>query len=113
MAENRQRVFLRIQGVRLIFYLPCRYCHAIRRVASHGSVLYIQTDEHAPKCKVVTVDLSREEQDIRDFIPEHEEAKLTQISRVNKTYFVVIYKRNVILYTRPSIIYFSNLGLCR
>ena len=53
----------------------------------------------------MTVDLSEEEQDIRDFIPEHKEAKLTQISRVNKTYFVAIHKRNV-LYIRPFIIYY-------
>jgi len=75
-------------------------------IASRESLLYIQTDECAPKCKVVTVDLSKEEQDIRDFIPEHKEARLTQISRVNKTYFVVIYKRNVLLYICPSIIYY-------
>jgi len=54
----------------------------------------------------VTVDLSKEEQDIRDFIPEHKEAKLAQISGVNKTSFVAIYKRNVLLYIRPSIIYY-------
>ena len=68
-------------------------------------MLYIQTDERAPKCKVVTVGLSKDEQDIRDFIPEHEEAKLTQISCVNKTYFVAIHKRNV-LYIRPFIIHY-------
>jgi hypothetical protein len=53
---------------------------------------------NAPQHKVITIDLSKDEPEIRDFIPEVKDAKLVQIKCVNKEYFVVIYKRNVILH---------------
>lgn len=65
------------------------------RITNHGSTFYIKTDEGAPRYKVVSIDLAIEAQNIRDFIPEDKEAKLTHISCVNKSYFVVIYQRNV------------------
>ena len=51
---------------------------------------------NASQHKVITIDLSKDEPEIRDFIPEVKDAKLVQINCVNKEYFVVIYKRNVI-----------------
>ena len=42
--------------------------------------------------QVVTADLSKEEQNIRDFISEDKEASF--------------YKRNILLHIRPSIIYY-------
>jgi len=41
------------------------------------------------------VDLAIEGQNLYDFIPEDKKAQLTQISCVNKAYFVLIYQRNV------------------
>jgi prolyl oligopeptidase len=66
------------------------------RITNHGPLLYVQTNLDAPQHKVVTVDLSKEEIEIRDFIPEVKDAKLVQVNCVNKEYFVVIYKRDVI-----------------
>ena len=52
---------------------------------------------NAPQHKVITIDISKDEPEIRDFIPEEKDAKLVQINCVNKDYFVAIYKRNVTL----------------
>ena len=46
----------------------------------------------------MTIDLAMDGQKMRDFIPEDKEVKLTQISCVNQTYYVVIYQRNVSSY---------------
>ncbi len=58
--------------------------------------MYVKTNMNALQHKVITIDLSKDEPEIRDFIPEVKDAKLTQINCVNKEYFVAIYKRNVI-----------------
>jgi hypothetical protein len=55
-------------------------------------------------------DLAIEGQNIHDFIPEDEKAKLTQISCVNQAYFVVIYQRNV-SHISLSIFARSNLAI--
>ena len=65
------------------------------RITNRGSVLYVKTDKDAPRNKVITIDLSKEEPEIRDFILEDKDAQLTHVSGANKEYFVVIYKRNV------------------
>ena len=65
------------------------------RITARGSVLYMKTDKDAARSKVVTIDLSSEEQEIRDFIPEDKDAQLAQINCANREYFVAIYKRNV------------------
>ncbi|KAF8622425.1 hypothetical protein AX15_007009 [Amanita polypyramis BW_CC] len=64
-------------------------------ITNHGSLVYVKTNVDAPQHKVITIDLSKDEPEIRDFIPEQKDAKLTQVKCVNKEYFVVIYKRNV------------------
>jgi len=69
------------------------------RITTRGSVLYIKTDKDAPRGKVVTIDLSGETQEIRDFIPEDKDAQLAQINSANKEHFVAIYKRNVIFHS--------------
>lgn len=66
-------------------------------ITNHGSLIYVQTNLNAPRYKVITMDLSTGEPEIRDFIPELEDAKLAQVKCINKEYFVVIYKRNVSL----------------
>jgi hypothetical protein len=65
-------------------------------------LLYVKTNLDAPQHKVVTVDLSKEEFEIRDFIPEVKNAKLVQVNCVNKEYFVAIYKRDVIQFVLNS-----------
>ncbi|KIM74946.1 hypothetical protein PILCRDRAFT_827771 [Piloderma croceum F 1598] len=61
-------------------------------ITNHGPLLYVKTNLDAPQHKVVTVHLSKEEIEIRDFIPEVKNAKLVQVNCVNKMYFVAIYK---------------------
>jgi hypothetical protein len=53
----------------------------------------------------VTINLSTNEPETRDFIPELKDAKLAQVKCVNKEYFVVIYKRNVVV---SLAIFFQN-----
>jgi len=65
------------------------------RITNHGPLLYVKTNLDAPQHKVITVDLSKEEFETRDFISEVKDAKLVQVNCVNKEYFVVIYKRDV------------------
>lgn len=66
-------------------------------ITNHGSLIYIKTNLNAPRYKVVTIDLSTDEPEIRDFIPELKDATLAQVKCVNKEYFIAIYKRNVIV----------------
>ena len=66
-------------------------------ITNHGSLIYVKTNLNAPRYKVITIDLSTGEPEICDFIPELEDATLAQVKCVNKEYFVVIYKRNVIV----------------
>jgi hypothetical protein len=58
-------------------------------------LIYLKTNLNAPWYKVVTIDISTE---TRDFIPELEDATLSEVKCVN-----VIYKRNVVA---PLAIYF-------
>jgi hypothetical protein len=60
-------------------------------------LIYLKTSLNAPRYKVVTIDLSTDEPEIRDFIPEVEDATLSIVKCVNKEYFIVIFKRNVIV----------------
>lgn len=76
-------------------------------IANHGSLLYVKTNMDAPQHKVITIDLSKTELQIRDFIPEVKDAKLAQINCVNKEYFVVVYKRNV----KDEIYLYSRAGI--
>nr|E2JFG2.1 RecName: Full=Dual function macrocyclase-peptidase POPB; AltName: Full=Prolyl oligopeptidase B; Short=POP B; AltName: Full=Toxin-processing prolyl oligopeptidase [Amanita bisporigera]ADN19205.1 prolyl oligopeptidase [Amanita bisporigera] len=75
-------------------------------ITNHGSLIYVKTNVNAPQYKVVTIDLSTGEPEIRDFIPEQKDAKLTQVKCVNKGYFVAIYKRNV----KDEIYLYSKAG---
>ena len=58
-------------------------------------MIYLKSNLNAPRYKVVTIDLSTGDPEIRDFIPEQKDATLIQVKCVNDEYFVVIYKRNV------------------
>lgn len=82
-----------------------------RVITNDGPLLYVRTNKEAPQHKVITVDLSRDEPEIRDFIPEDKKADLVDIDCVNKDYFAVIYKRNVI----DEIYLYSKKGyqICR
>jgi len=71
----------------------------MHRITNHGSLLYVKTNRDAPTHKVVTVDLSKDEPEIRDFIPGVKDAKLVHVNCVNTEYFVAIYKRNVSSWT--------------
>jgi protease II len=77
-------------------FSTCLFSDLRYRITNHGSLLYVKTNLDAPQHKVVTVDLSKDEPEIRDFIPEVKDAKLVQANCVNEEYFVAIYKRNVI-----------------
>jgi prolyl oligopeptidase len=66
-------------------------------------LLYLKTDLNAPRFKVVTIDISTGEPETRDFIPELKDATLSEVKCVNKEFFIVIYKRNVVV---PLAIYF-------
>lgn len=66
-------------------------------ITNHGSLLYIKTSLNAARYKVVTIDLSTGEPEIRDFIPEQKDATLALVKCVNKEFFVAIYKRHVIV----------------
>nr|QIM40772.1 prolyl oligopeptidase [Amanita molliuscula] len=76
-------------------------------ITNHGPLIYVKTNLNAPQYKVVTIDLSTGEPEIRDFIPEQKDAKLTQVKCVNKEYFVTIYKRNV----KDEIYLYSKAGV--
>ena len=66
-------------------------------ITNHGSLIYIKTNLNAPRYKVITIDISTNELETRDFIPELKDGTLSQVKCVNKEYFIVIYKRNVIV----------------
>jgi len=90
---------IKCKGISFFF---CPVPSTLLRITARRSVLYLKTDKDAPRSKVVTIDLSGEEQEIRDFIPEDKDAsaQLTHVTSTNKEYFVAIYKRNVT--THPS-----------
>jgi prolyl oligopeptidase len=70
-------------------------------------LIYVKTNVNAPRHKVITIDISKGEPETRDFIPEQKDATLVHVKCVNNEYFVVIYKRNVIVVS--FVIYFSIL----
>ncbi|KDR68475.1 hypothetical protein GALMADRAFT_78538 [Galerina marginata CBS 339.88] len=76
-------------------------------ITNHGSLVYIKTNLNAPQYKVITIDLSKDEPEIRDFIPEEKDAKLAQVNCANEEYFVAIYKRNV----KDEIYLYSKAGV--
>ena len=62
------------------------------------------------RCKVITIDISIGAPETRDFIPELKDAIYSfnfKVKFVNKEYFVVVYKRNVIVFSLA--IYFRIL----
>jgi prolyl oligopeptidase len=73
------------------------FWHERYSITNHGSLIYLKTDLDAPRYKVVTIDISTGEPETRDFIPELKDATLSQVKCVNKEYFIVIYKRNVLV----------------
>ena len=81
--------------MRLFLLFPCIVSNQTFSVTNHGTLLYVKTNLDAPQHKVITIDLSKKEPEVHDFIPEMKDAKLVQVNCVNKEYFVVIYKRNV------------------
>ena len=65
------------------------------RVTNDGPLLYINTNLDAPKDRLATIDLNDTEKRIKDLIPEDKDASLISVSCINKSNFVVVYKRNV------------------
>nr|QKM76213.1 prolyl oligopeptidase [Lepiota venenata] len=62
-------------------------------ITNHGPLLYARTNLDAPQYKLVTINLSKGGETF-DLIPEAKDAKLVQVTCVNREYFVAIYKRN-------------------
>ncbi|KAF9457998.1 prolyl oligopeptidase [Collybia nuda] len=64
-------------------------------ISNDGPLLYIKTNLDAPQHKIITMDLTEDKPQPKDFILEDKEANLVEIRRVNKDQFGIIYKRNV------------------
>ena len=69
------------------------------------------TNLNAPRYKVVTIDISTDEPETRDFIPELKDGTLSLVKCVNKEYFVVVYKRNVSSFTGYLLLKFPNVDI--
>ncbi|KAF9476472.1 prolyl oligopeptidase [Pholiota conissans] len=62
-------------------------------ITTKGPLLYLRTNHKAPQYKVITVDVSNNNE-IKELIPESD-AYMSSILSVNRDYFAVVYKRNV------------------
>ncbi|KAF4618878.1 hypothetical protein D9613_009989 [Agrocybe pediades] len=74
-------------------------------IANDGPLFYLKTNKDAPQYKVITVDISKDNE-IKELISERCDACLSSIVSVNKSYFALTYKRNV----KDEIYIFSREG---
>ncbi|KAG1807907.1 prolyl oligopeptidase [Suillus variegatus] len=65
-------------------------------IANDGTKLYLRTNENAPQCQVITIDLADPSRQHKVLIPEVKDAYLDDITAVGGDKLAVVYKRNVI-----------------
>lgn len=70
-------------------------CHSPISIANDGTKLYLRTNENAPQCQVITIDLADPSRQHKVLIPEVKDAYLDDITAVGGDKLAVVYKRNV------------------